>query len=63
MDKDTPIEDLGLSLLSWNCLQRHGIKTAGEIPKDEEGLSRVRNLMKKNVEEILEKLKELGLNT
>ncbi|MFW6264500.1 MAG: DNA-directed RNA polymerase subunit alpha [Bacillota bacterium] len=59
---DTTIEELELSVRSSNCLKRAGINTVGELTsKTEEDLIKVRNLGKKSLVEIREKLKELGL--
>lgn len=55
------IDELYLSLRSYNCLRRAGIDTIGElINKTEEELSKIRNLGRKSVKEIKEKLKDLG---
>ena len=56
---DVPIEELGLSLRSFNCLMRAGIRTAGQLrAMSDEELFRIRNLGRKNVAEIREKLAE-----
>ncbi|HEY8487066.1 MAG TPA: DNA-directed RNA polymerase subunit alpha [Limnochordales bacterium] len=60
---ERPIEDLGLSVRSYNCLKRAGIDTIGElIRKTEEDMMKVRNLGKKSLQEVKEKLAELGLS-
>lgn len=60
---DTTIEELELSVRSSNCLKRAGINTVGElISKGEEDLMKVRNLGKKSLQEIQEKLDELQMN-
>ncbi|MFP4661204.1 MAG: DNA-directed RNA polymerase subunit alpha [Halanaerobiales bacterium] len=60
---DTTIEELELSVRSSNCLKRAGINTVGELnSKTEEDLMKVRNLGKKSLQEIKEKLDELELN-
>lgn len=57
------IEDLDLSVRSYNCLKRAGINTVGElISKTEEELMKVRNLGKKSFEEVERKLTELNLS-
>ncbi|HLV10327.1 MAG TPA: DNA-directed RNA polymerase subunit alpha [Halanaerobiales bacterium] len=57
---DITIEELELSVRSSNCLKRAGINTVGElISKTEEDLMKVRNLGKKSLQEIKEKLAEL----
>ena len=52
-----PIEDLELSVRAFNCLKRANIHTIGDLTgKTEDELGKIRNLGKKSVEEILEKL-------
>ena len=52
-----PIEDLELSVRAFNCLKRANIHTIGDLTgKSENELGKIRNLGKKSVEEILEKL-------
>ena len=59
---DIDIDDLELSIRSYNCLKRAGIKTVQElISRNPEDLRGVRNLGQKSYEEILAKLEELGL--
>lgn len=56
------IDDLDLSVRSNNCLRRAGINTVEELTqKSEEDMMKVRNLGRKSLEEVLAKLKELGL--
>lgn len=56
------IEDLDLSVRSYNCLKRAGIQTVDELTqKTEEEMMRVRNLGKKSLKEVKDKLTELGL--
>ncbi len=56
------IDELELSVRSYNCLKRAGINTVGELcSKTPEEMMKVRNLGRKSLEEVLEKLKELGL--
>ncbi len=56
------IEELDLSVRSYNCLKRAGINTVQElILKTEEEMMKVRNLGKKSLEEVQNKLTELGL--
>ncbi len=56
------IEDLDLSVRSYNCLKRAGIQTVEELTqKTEDEMMRVRNLGKKSLKEVKEKLIELGL--
>jgi DNA-directed RNA polymerase subunit alpha len=57
------IEELDLSVRSYNCLKRAGINTVYELTtKTEEDMMKVRNLGKKSLEEVQEKLAELGLS-
>ncbi|MCF6463021.1 DNA-directed RNA polymerase subunit alpha [Clostridium sp. Cult1] len=57
------VEELDLSVRSYNCLKRAGINTVDELTqKTEEDLMKVRNLGKKSLEEIQEKLAELELS-
>lgn len=59
---EKPIEDLDLSVRSYNCLKRAGIHTLGElIEKTEEDMMKVRNLGKKSLKEVKQKLEELSL--
>ncbi|SCZ08992.1 DNA-directed RNA polymerase subunit alpha [Alkaliphilus peptidifermentans] len=56
------IEELDLSVRSYNCLKRAGINTVEELTlKSEEDMMKVRNLGKKSLEEVQKKLAELGL--
>ena len=56
------IEDLDLSVRSYNCLKRAGIQTVEELTqKTEDEMMRVRNLGKKSLKEVKDKLIELGM--
>ncbi len=56
------IEDLDLSVRSYNCLKRAGINTVDELTqKTEEDMMKVRNLGKKSLKEVKQKLDELSL--
>jgi DNA-directed RNA polymerase subunit alpha len=56
------IDELELSVRSYNCLKRAGINTVQELTnKTPEDMMKVRNLGRKSLEEVLAKLKELGL--
>jgi DNA-directed RNA polymerase subunit alpha len=56
------IEELDLSVRSYNCLKRAGINTVQELAnKSEEDMMKVRNLGRKSLEEVKNKLDELGL--
>ncbi len=58
-----PIEDLDLSVRSYNCLKREGVGTVGElVSKSENDLLEIRNFGSKSIEEVKEKLEELGLS-
>ena len=57
------IEELDLSVRSFNCLKRANIHTVEDLTtKTQEEMIKVRNLGRKSLEEVLEKLKELGLS-
>ncbi len=57
------IEELDLSVRSYNCLKRAGINTVGELTqKTEEEMMRVRNLGRKSLKEVVQKLREIGLH-
>ena len=56
------IEDLDLSVRSYNCLKRAGIQTVEELTmKTEDEMMRVRNLGKKSLKEVKDKIYDLGL--
>lgn len=56
------IDELELSVRSYNCLKRAGINTVEELcSRTSEDMMKVRNLGRKSLEEVLAKLKELGL--
>jgi DNA-directed RNA polymerase subunit alpha len=58
-----PIEDLDLSVRSYNCLKREGVATVGELlDKTEQSLLEIRNFGSKSVDEVKEKLAELGVS-
>ncbi len=57
------IDELELSVRSYNCLKRAGIDTVESlVDKTSEDMMKVRNLGSKSLQEVLEKLKELGLS-
>ena len=57
------IDELELSVRSYNCLKRAGINTVEELcDKTPEDMMKVRNLGRKSLEEVLAKLKDLGLS-
>ena len=58
----TPIEELDLTVRSYNCLKREGINTVSElIALSEDQLMNIRNFGSKSVDEVRDKLAELGL--
>jgi len=60
---DLTIEELDLSVRSYNCLKRAGINTVGElVRKTEDEMMKVRNLGKKSLEEVEHKLLDLGFS-
>ena len=60
---ETSIEDLELSVRSFNCLKRAGIATVEDLTnKSESDMMKVRNLVKKSLDEVIAKLHSLGLN-
>jgi DNA-directed RNA polymerase subunit alpha len=59
----TPIEELDLSVRSYNCLKREGINTVSElVALSETQLMNIRNFGQKSVDEVKDKLTELGLS-
>ena len=60
---ETSIEELELSVRSFNCLKRAGIATVEDLTnKSESDMMKVRNLGKKSLDEVIAKLHSLGLN-
>ena len=60
---ETPIEELDLSVRSYNCLKRAGINSVAElVERNEEEMMKVRNLGRKSLEEVQQKLAALGLS-
>jgi DNA-directed RNA polymerase subunit alpha len=61
-DLALPIEELNLSVRSYNCLKREGVNTVGELVQKSEGeLTDIRNFGQKSIDEVKSKLDELGL--
>lgn len=61
--KEMLIEELDLSVRSYNCLKRAGINTVEElVQRNEEDMMKVRNLGRKSLEEVIQKLAGLGLS-
>jgi DNA-directed RNA polymerase subunit alpha len=59
---DTPIEELDLSVRSYNCLKRQGVNTIGQLTEcSEADLLNVRNFGAKSIEEVKDKLQAMGL--
>ena len=59
---ETPIEDLDFSVRAYNCLKRDGIHTLQDLViKSESEMMKIRNLGKKSLKEVLDKIRELGL--
>ena len=59
--EDTRIEELGLTVRSYNCLKKVDINTIGDlVALTKEDLKKVKNLGNKSVKEIIEKMKEYG---
>lgn len=59
---ETPIEDLDFSVRAYNCLKRDGIHTIQDlVNKSESDMMKIRNLGKKSLKEVMDKIKELGL--
>ena len=57
------IEDLDLSVRSFNCLKRAGINTVEDlINKSEEDMMKVRNLGRKSLDEVVARLESLGFD-
>ena len=57
------VEELNLSVRSYNCLKREGINTVGDlVEKSEAELMDIRNFGQKSIDEVKAKLEELGLN-
>ena len=62
-DLALPVEDLELTVRSYNCLKREGIHTVGElVSRSEADLLDIRNFGAKSITEVKEKLAELGLS-
>ena len=56
------IEELDLSVRAYNCLKRAGINSVAElVQKNEDDMMKVRNLGRKSLEEVEQKLEALGL--
>ncbi len=59
---ETPIEDLDFSVRAFNCLKRANINTLGDLTaKSEIEMMKIRNLGKKSLKEVIDKIKDMGL--
>ena len=59
---ETSIEDLDFSVRAYNCLKRAGIHTLQDlVNKSESDMMKIRNLGKKSLKEVLEKIRDMGL--
>ena len=57
-----PIEEMDLTVRSYNCLKREGVTTVGElVQKTEDDLLEIRNFGQKSIDEVKAKLEEMGL--
>jgi DNA-directed RNA polymerase subunit alpha len=62
-DLALPVEELNLTVRSYNCLKREGIHTVGElISRSEQDLLDIRNFGAKSIDEVKAKLVEMGLS-
>jgi DNA-directed RNA polymerase subunit alpha len=60
---DTPIEDIDLTVRSYNCLKRQGVNTIGQLTEcSEADLLNIRNFGAKSIEEVKDKLQAIGLS-
>ena len=60
---ETPIEEVEFSVRAYNCLKRAGIHTVQDlVNKKEAEVTKIRNLGKKSLKEVLDKVEELGLS-
>ena len=59
---ETSIDDLDFSVRAYNCLKRAGVNTLGDLTaKSELEMMKVRNLGKKSLKEVIDKVKDMGL--
>ena len=59
---ETSIDDLDFSVRAYNCLKRAGINTLGDLTeKSELEMMKIRNLGKKSLKEVVDKIKDMGL--
>ena len=59
---ETPIEEIEFSVRAYNCLKRAGVNTMQDlIDKRESEVNKIRNLGKKSLKEVIDKVKDMGL--
>lgn len=59
---ETPIDDLDFSVRAYNCLKRANVNTLGDLTeKTELEMMKIRNLGKKSLKEVIDKIKDMGL--
>ena len=59
---ETPVEELDLSVRAYNCLKRAGLHTLQDLTNmSESEMMKIRNLGKKSLKEVIEKIKDMGL--
>ncbi len=59
---ETPIEELDLSVRAYNCLKRDAVHTLQDlVNKSENEMMKIRNLGKKSLKEVIDKVKDMGL--
>ena len=59
---ETPIEEVDFSVRAFNCLKRHGIHTLQDLVNMKEvEVTKIRNLGKKSLKEVIDKVADLGL--
>ena len=59
---ETSIDDLDLSVRAYNCLKRAGVNNLQDLTnKSEMEMMKIRNLGKKSLKEVIDKIKEMGL--
>jgi len=61
--KNMPIEELNISVRTYNCLKHNGISTVGDLSAmTKQELMRVRNLGERSYDELLSKLDNIGIS-
>jgi len=59
---ETAIDELDFSVRAYNCLKRAGVNSLGDLTsKSEMEMMKIRNLGKKSLKEVIDKIKEMGL--